>query len=107
MIHSSRREGFPNAVLEAMGMGAPVICADCPSGPAELIRDGVNGRLVPVGDVGALARVMTELIKRPEAREKLGREAVRVRQEYDPCAIMAKWEACLALGHRGSDHGSR
>lgn len=107
MIHSSRREGFPNAVLEAMGMGAAVICADCPSGPAELIQDGVNGRLVPVGDVGALARVMAELMKRPQARERLGLEAVRVRQQYDPCTIMAKWEACLALGPRGSDHGSR
>lgn len=107
MIHSSRREGFPNAVLEAMGMGAAVICADCPSGPAELIQDGVNGRLVPVGDVGALARVMTELIKRPEVRERLGREAVRVRQQYDPCTIMAKWEKCLALGPGGSGHGRR
>jgi len=107
MIHSSRREGFPNAVLEAMGMGVAVICADCPSGPAELIQDGVNGRLVPIGDVSALARVMTELMKRPAVREGLGREAVRVRQEYDPSTIMAKWEACLALGPRGSDHGTR
>jgi GalNAc-alpha-(1->4)-GalNAc-alpha-(1->3)-diNAcBac-PP-undecaprenol alpha-1,4-N-acetyl-D-galactosaminyltransferase len=107
MIHSSRREGFPNAVLEAMGMGAAVICADCPSGPAELIQDGVNGRLVPVGDVAELARVMTELMRRSEVREALGHEAVRVRQQYDPSAIMAKWEACLALGPRGAEQGSR
>jgi GalNAc-alpha-(1->4)-GalNAc-alpha-(1->3)-diNAcBac-PP-undecaprenol alpha-1,4-N-acetyl-D-galactosaminyltransferase len=107
MIHSSRREGFPNAVLEAMGMGAAVICADCPSGPAELIQDGVNGRLVPVGDVAELARVMTELMRRSEVREALGHEAVRVRQQYDPSAIMAKWEACLPLGPGGADHGSR
>jgi GalNAc-alpha-(1->4)-GalNAc-alpha-(1->3)-diNAcBac-PP-undecaprenol alpha-1,4-N-acetyl-D-galactosaminyltransferase len=107
MIHSSRREGFPNAVLEAMGMGAAVICADCPSGPAELIRDDVNGRLVPVGDADELARVMAELMSRPETRERLGREAVGVRQQYDPCMIMAKWEACLALGPKGSAHGRR
>lgn len=107
MIHSSRREGFPNAVLEAMGMGAAVVCADCPSGPSELIQDGVNGRLVPVGDVDALARVMAELMRRPEAREQLGCEAVRVRQQYDPYAIMAKWESCLALKSGGAHDDSR
>jgi glycosyltransferase involved in cell wall biosynthesis len=97
MVHASRREGFPNTVLEAMGMGVAVICADCPSGPAELIRDGVNGRLVPVGDVAQLARVMAELMARPALRAQLGREAVRVRQRYELDAIMMKWEECLGL----------
>ena len=97
MAHPSRREGFPNTVLEAMGMGAAVICANCPSGPAELIRDGVNGRLVPVGDVAELARVMAELISRPALRVQLGREATNVRQGYEPGAIMMKWEECLGL----------
>jgi GalNAc-alpha-(1->4)-GalNAc-alpha-(1->3)-diNAcBac-PP-undecaprenol alpha-1,4-N-acetyl-D-galactosaminyltransferase len=97
MAHPSRREGFPNTVLEAMGMGAAVICANCPSGPAELIRDGVDGRLVPVGDVAELARVMAELMSRPALRVQLGREATRVRQRYEPGAIMMKWEECLGL----------
>jgi glycosyltransferase involved in cell wall biosynthesis len=97
MVHASRREGFPNTVLEAMGMGVAVICADCPSGPAELIRDGVNGRLVPVGDVAQLARVMAELMERPALRAQLGREATRVRQQYELGAIMMKWEECLGL----------
>ena len=95
VVQPSRLEGFPNAVLESMGMGAAVIAADCRSGPAELIVDGVNGRLIPVEDVGTLERVMAELMSRPSLRESLGREAATVRQRYSQDVIMAKWEACL------------
>jgi glycosyltransferase involved in cell wall biosynthesis len=95
VVHASRREGFPNVVLEAMGMGAAVICADCHSGPAELIKDGINGRLVPVGDVGALARAMSDLMSKPDLRRTLGQEASQVRQHYEQATIMRRWEACL------------
>ena len=95
VVHPSRREGFPNVVMEAMGMGAAVICADCPSGPSELIQDGVNGRLVPVDDVDTLARVMSELMACPAIRDRLGQEATRVRQRYAQGVIMDKWESCL------------
>jgi GalNAc-alpha-(1->4)-GalNAc-alpha-(1->3)-diNAcBac-PP-undecaprenol alpha-1,4-N-acetyl-D-galactosaminyltransferase len=95
VVQPSRFEGFPNVVLESMGMGAAVVCADCSAGPAELIEDGVNGRLVPVEDVRALATVMAELLSRPEMRERLGREALKVRQRFRQDAIMAQWEACL------------
>ena len=94
-VHPSRREGFPNAVLEAMALGTPVVCADCPSGPSDLIDDGVNGRLVPVDDVDTLARVMAELMARSVLRDRLGREAARVRIQYDVGSIMKTWEACL------------
>jgi GalNAc-alpha-(1->4)-GalNAc-alpha-(1->3)-diNAcBac-PP-undecaprenol alpha-1,4-N-acetyl-D-galactosaminyltransferase len=95
LVHPSRREGFPNTVLEAMGMGLAVICADCRAGPSELIADGVNGRLVPVDDVEALTRAMLELMAKPELREQLGREAAKVRQRFRQEFIMDKWEACL------------
>jgi len=101
MVHASRREGFPNAVLEAMGTGAAGICADCPSGPSELIEEGVNGRLVPIGDVDRLARVMAELMANPGVREELGRQARAVRHRYSPEIIMAQWEeACVLQGSR-------
>lgn len=95
VIQPSRLEGFPNAVLEAMGMGAAVISADCPAGPADMIEDGVNGRLVPVEDVSTLARVMAELMAQPALRARLGREAARVRERFRQETIMAQWEALL------------
>jgi GalNAc-alpha-(1->4)-GalNAc-alpha-(1->3)-diNAcBac-PP-undecaprenol alpha-1,4-N-acetyl-D-galactosaminyltransferase len=95
VVHPSRREGFPNAVLEAMGMGAAVISADCHSGPRELIVDGVNGRLVPVDDVATLARVMSELMAAPELRERLGQEALKTRETFAQGLIMERWAQCL------------
>jgi glycosyltransferase involved in cell wall biosynthesis len=95
VVQPSRFEGFPNVVLESMGMGAPVISNDCPSGLSDLIDDGINGRLVPVEDVVALAQTMTELMSQPQIRERLGREAVNVRQRYRQDLIMAQWDACL------------
>jgi GalNAc-alpha-(1->4)-GalNAc-alpha-(1->3)-diNAcBac-PP-undecaprenol alpha-1,4-N-acetyl-D-galactosaminyltransferase len=98
LVHASRREGFPNAVLEAMGMGLAVICADCHAGPSELIRDGCNGRLVPVDDVDTLALVMAELMASPDSREALGREAREVRQRFGQEQIMERWRTCVLPG---------
>ncbi|MEX0734728.1 MAG: glycosyltransferase family 4 protein [Steroidobacteraceae bacterium] len=95
VVQPSRFEGFPNAVLESMGMGAAVVSADCPAGPADLIEDGVNGRLVPVEDVATLSRIMAELMAEPALREGLGREALKVRERFRQETIMAQWEALL------------
>jgi glycosyltransferase involved in cell wall biosynthesis len=95
VVQPSRFEGFPNVVLESMGMGAAVISTDCPSGPADLIEDGINGRLVPVENVDMLTRAMVELMSQADLRTRLGQEAARVSQRFHPDAIMAQWEACL------------
>ncbi len=95
VVQPSRFEGFPNTVLESMGMGAVVVSADCSAGPAEMIDDGVNGRLVPVEDVAALTRVMAELMAQPDLRSRLGREAMKVRERFRQESIMAQWEALL------------
>lgn len=95
VVQPSRFEGFPNVVLEGMGMGAAVISADCPSGPAVLIEDGINGRLVPVDDVAALAQAMAELMSSQDVRKRLGLEASKVRERFRQDLIMAQWEECL------------
>ena len=95
VVQPSRFEGFPNVVLESMGLGAAVISADCPSGPSELIEDCVNGRLVPVDDVEALAAVMAELIADAGERERLGRAAYAVRERYRQDVVMELWDACV------------
>lgn len=99
VVQPSRFEGFPNVVLESMGMGAAVISADCPAGPADLIEDGVNGRLVPVEDVGTLAKVMAELMSRGAERARLGHAATDVRSRYGQPVVMGRWETCLFPGN--------
>lgn len=68
---SSRWEGFGNVLAEALACGTPVVATDCPSGPAEILADGVYGRLVPVGDASALARAMEEVLDAPVEHERL------------------------------------
>lgn len=89
---SSRWEGMPFALIEALAVGTPAVATDCPSGPREALRDGRYGPLVSVGDAAALAAAMLETLERPPPRALL-QEAAR------PYEIEAATDAYLdALG---------
>lgn len=72
---TSSSEGFPNAIGEAMSAGLPVIAFDCIAGPSEMIRDGYNGYLVPLHDYEKFETRMSQLMKNPKLRSKLGKNA--------------------------------
>ena len=78
----SLKEGFPNALLEAMSVPLPCIVTDFMGANNEIIQDGDNGLIVPVGDADAMAMEIKRLIEHPELREKLAANAVRVREVY-------------------------
>jgi GalNAc-alpha-(1->4)-GalNAc-alpha-(1->3)-diNAcBac-PP-undecaprenol alpha-1,4-N-acetyl-D-galactosaminyltransferase len=95
VAQASRFEGFPNVVLEAMGMGAAVISTDCRSGPRELISDGDNGVLVPVDDVDALADALCSLLGDADRRRRLGQAALHVREQFSAQQVLPRWETLL------------
>jgi glycosyltransferase involved in cell wall biosynthesis len=94
-VLSSRFEGFPMVLLEAMGKRLAVVSFDCPNGPADAIEDDVNGVLVPPGDTRALSAAMTALIEDPERRRRLGGAAGQTARRYALAAIGARWDALL------------
>jgi len=65
-VLSSHYEGLPNVLIEALGVGTPVVATDCPSGPREILLDGRGGELVPVGDVSEMANAITSTLTNPD-----------------------------------------
>lgn len=88
-------------LVEAMRCGVPVISTDCPLGPAEIVTDGVDGRLVPVGDAPALADAILDLIADDTLRHRMAEAALESAHRYDPAPIVARYDqlfATLRLG---------
>ncbi|GAA2597417.1 hypothetical protein GCM10010435_90930 [Winogradskya consettensis] len=90
---SSRREGLPMVLLEAMAAGLPAVAFDCPTGPREVVEDGVNGLLVPAEDVEALATGLSKLIGDAALRETMSHAAVATGGRYAMPEIAAQWES--------------
>lgn len=95
-ILASNYEGMPNALLEAMATGLPAISTDCPcGGPATVIKNGENGILIPVGDGDALLESMIKLWNNKTLRDKLGKEASKIKDELTYDNVCRKWSAYL------------
>lgn len=79
---TSRFEGMPNALMEAMACGIPSISTDCDMGPAELISDGENGYLVPVDDVDAITQKLELLIDDESLRKQISNNSRKIVEEH-------------------------
>lgn len=88
----SEYEGMPNALIEALGLGIPSISTDCPiGGPRALIQDGVNGLLIPVGDLGALESAMEHVLLDADLATRLGHTSVSLRDTLGARQIADRW----------------
>jgi len=81
-VLSSRHEGLPGVLIQAMACGAAVVATDCPSGPAEIVEDGVSGFLVPVNNASAISQTIERLLDEPELAARLGRAARQAVQRF-------------------------
>lgn len=91
-VMTSDYEGMPNALIEAMSIGMPCISTDCPDGGAsELIHNGTNGILVPVGNLDKMVFAMKQIICDEELAKKCGENAYYIREDLDINIIGKKW----------------
>ena len=94
-VLSSRTEGFPNVLCEAMAYGCACISFDCIAGPNEIITDKVDGYLVKDGDIDALAAKINFLINNPGERRRIGQEAMKISDRLNIDSIMSKWDKII------------
>ena len=90
-------EGLSNSMIEALAIGVPAICTNCPpGGAAEYITDWENGMLVPVGDVDELNFRLCTLAEDKELCKKLSKNAIKIRKKLDEDTIFNQWNAILS-----------
>lgn len=92
LLLTSNYEPFGLVMPEAMSCGLPVVAFDCPSGPAKIISDGVDGYLIQNRDIALFADKVCTLIESPALRMKMGQSAIDSSKRFSPDKIMPKWE---------------
>ncbi len=92
LVMTSHYEGFPMVMIEAMACGVPTVCFDFLCGPRDIIANGINGIVVPEGDLQALATAMQQLMEHPEQLKHLSDQAKRISEEYSQEVIMKRWD---------------
>ncbi|MBI4365424.1 MAG: glycosyltransferase family 4 protein [Deltaproteobacteria bacterium] len=99
----SRHEGTPNALMEAMAFGLPVVVSDGSPGPLNLVEDGISGLITPVEDAPALAKALERLMADAGLRARLGagaRDAMKARRERDEA--LALWDRAIGFSAGGA-----
>ena len=94
-VLSSRYEGWGIVLTEAMAAGLPAVSFDCDFGPRDMIESGVDGILVPLGDVGALVSALARVLGDAELRKRLGAQARLSARRFAPDHVVAAWESLV------------
>jgi glycosyltransferase involved in cell wall biosynthesis len=97
---TSREEGFPMSIMEAMAHGLPCVAFDCAPGIRELITDGVDGLVVPPGNVKEFSAALGELMADTELRAKMGRAAAESVRRFHPDRVVDRWEWLFEMVYR-------
>jgi poly(glycerol-phosphate) alpha-glucosyltransferase len=92
-VLTSRYEGFGLVVLESIAHGCPVVAYDVKYGPADIIRDGINGLLVEAGNIDALAAAIIQVLTDTPLRSRLAEGTTTSIADFDPRTFIARWSA--------------
>lgn len=96
LMQSSRVEGLPGSLIQAMACGTPVVSTDCNYGPREVIQTpGTDGFLVPVGDAAALADRAVALLRSPGLRDQVGQAARLSSERFSLAASMTRYQQAI------------
>lgn len=88
-VLSSTFEGFGNVIVEALAMGCRVVCTDCPTGPTEILHGGEFGRMVPVGDIAAMAGALLQALEEGPLPQK--KSLAKHLQQFEITNVTAKY----------------
>ncbi|MDT0452034.1 stealth conserved region 3 domain-containing protein [Streptomyces hesseae] len=104
---TSRVEAFGLVLVEAQAAGVPVVAYDCPNGPGEILTDGRDGLLVPLGEEGELADALARLMDDDDLRREMGAEALKNSGRHTGGQVTQEWNSLLEELAKDRDSGDR